>query len=256
MISAWTHFSPRRRLRDCDSVGDGIRLEGPLHVENAGRMSVGNRVHVRSTPAISHLVTGRAGDLQIGDGVFIGHGAAIACHESIQIGADAHIGPFAMIMDTDFHEAGKHDSSGSTGAIVIGPRAKLGARVTVLRGSTIGADAVVAAGSVVKGHIPAGAHVAGVPARIAGVREPEAAGRTVSIDAVCDVVARTFGLATPPHPGATRDDIAQWDSLGMLNLLLSLEQEFDVNIGNESMARVETVSDLLPLLETAALAPA
>lgn len=229
-----------------------MRVEGDLHVQNLGRITLADSVHLRSTPAMSHLVTGPVGNLSIGRGVFIGHGAAIASHETIVIGDGARIGPFVMLMDTDFHEAGKHDSAGSTGAIRIGANARLGARVTVLRGSTIGDGAIVAAGSVVKGDVPAGAHVAGNPARPAGQGTAAAGGREIDLDAVRDVVAYTFGLSQAPAADATRDDVPQWDSLGMLNLLLSLEHAFDVSLGNEAMSRVRTVADLLPMIEAAA----
>ena len=54
----------------------------------------------------------------------------------------------------------------------------LAVRVTVLPGSKIGAGAVISAGSVVDGEIPAGALAGGVPARVlrAAVRAPSADG--------------------------------------------------------------------------------
>ncbi len=241
----------RRALRRCTSVGADVRIEGALHVENQGRITLGDAVVIRSAPAISHLVTGPRGDLRIGTGVVIGHGAAIACHEQITIGNDAQLGPFVMLMDTDFHEAGRHDSTGATGAIHIGAGARLGARVTVLRGSTIGAGAVVHAGSVVKGDVAPGVHVAGNPARIERAGSALDAVRQIDISAVCDVVAHTLGLAAVPLPGDRRDMIAAWDSLGMLNLLLSLEQAFGVSIASDAMLRVACVGDLLGVLERA-----
>ncbi len=254
MNSAWQAFRSRRQLKACTVVGQGVVVEGNLHVQNLGRISLGRGVLVRSTPAMSHLVTGPIGNLTIGEGVFIGHGAAIASHETIVIGDGATLGPFVMLMDTDFHEAGKHDSAGSTGAIHIGRKARLGARVVVLRGSTIGEGAVVAPGSVVKGDVPAGARYAGNPARPESDRDATAGSREIDIEAVRDVVGHTFGLAQAPAADAARDEIEQWDSLGMLNLLLSLEFAFGVSLGSEAMSRVHSVADLVPILEAAAAA--
>lgn len=252
MSAAWFNASAERQLRECNSIGQGIRIDGTLYVQNLGNIVVADRVHVRSTPAQSHLVTGPNGDLRIGAGAFIGHGAAIASHQSIEIGERAQIGPFVMLLDTDFHEAGKHDSAGGTGAIRIGAGARLGARVTVLRGSSIGAGAVVAAGSVVKGDIPPGAYVAGNPARAVGERDAHAGDRAIDLDSVRAVVRRTFGLDALPDSDTSRDDLPQWDSLGTLNLLLSLEEAFGVSISNEAMARIHTVAELSPMLERAA----
>jgi acetyltransferase-like isoleucine patch superfamily enzyme len=50
--------------------------------------------------------------------------------------------------------------------VEIGDGVWLAARVTVLPGSRIGAGAVIAAGSVVAGDIPAGNVAGGIPARI------------------------------------------------------------------------------------------
>jgi len=237
-----------RALRRCTAVGQGVVVEGTLHVENPGRIAIDDGVVIRSTPAMSHLVTGPRGHLRIGRDVVIGHGAAIACHEQITIGDGAHLGPFVMLMDTDFHEAGRHGSAGSTGAIYIGAGARLGARVTVLRGSTIGAGAVVDAGSVVTGSVAPAAHVAGNPARIVTVGGQGDAARALDMVSVCEVVASTFGLPSPLQPDESRDTIAAWDSLGMLNLLLSLEQAFGVSLASEAMVNVSRVGDLLPVL--------
>jgi len=53
-----------------------------------------------------------------------------------------------------------------TGGVSVGQEALVGARAVVLPGITIGADALVGAGAVVAGDVPAGAVVAGVPARV------------------------------------------------------------------------------------------
>lgn len=50
--------------------------------------------------------------------------------------------------------------------IRLGKNVWVGAHATVLKGVTVGDDAVIAAGAVVTKDVPAGAIVAGVPARV------------------------------------------------------------------------------------------
>jgi serine O-acetyltransferase len=53
----------------------------------------------------------------------------------------------------------------------VGDRVTIGAGATLLGGITVGDDALIAAGAVVVADVPAGATVAGVPARVVGGRE-------------------------------------------------------------------------------------
>nr|WP_281368092.1 DapH/DapD/GlmU-related protein [Helcobacillus massiliensis] len=78
-----------------------------------------------------------------------------------------------MFADGVFINSGDHDRRDRsqvrpTGPITIGDGVFLGQRVIVLGGVTIGAGATVGAGAVVTRDVPAGAVVAGVPARPIG----------------------------------------------------------------------------------------
>jgi len=234
----------RFALRKCDEIGDRISLDGAPDIHNLGFISIGSGVGIKSSPIVSHLTTSAAGFLRIQDEVRIGHGASIE--------KGAQIGPFAIIIDTDFHEAGEHDSSGATAPITIGCGAVLGARVTVLRGSSIGAGARVQAGSVVSGPVPPGARVAGVPAREhhgAQTREPTSL--VVTLPDILRVVAETFALRSTPDPDRLPESVEGWDSLGTLNLLLSLEEAFDVKLSGEELFRLRSVGELLEVIEDA-----
>jgi acyl carrier protein len=65
------------------------------------------------------------------------------------------------------------------------------------------------------------------------------------------VVARSFGLSAPPAESTRPDMIDGWDSLGTLNLLLSLEDEFDIRLEPEQFLAVKRVGDLLSIVENA-----
>lgn len=150
-------------------MGQRVTLRGRPAISNDGLLTIGERVRLVSTVAQLELVTLPGGHLEIGDNVFINYGSSLVASNHVKIGNDALIGTHVMVMDCDFHnvEDKSWDTTGSP--IVIEDRAWLGNRSIILKGVTIGHDAVVAAGSVVTRDVPPRTVVAGVPAKV--VRE-------------------------------------------------------------------------------------
>jgi serine acetyltransferase len=241
----------RWRMRACDVVGADLRLEGPPWISNRGRLVVGGGVRISSRPVQSHLVVAPGASLVIGDGVEIGHGAAIAAHARVEIGEGARLGPFVSISDTDFHVAGERDGVPETAPVRIGAGARLGSRVTVLRGSSIGRGAVVLAGSVVSGPVADGAVVSGVPARPTSGAGADHGDPPRAAERVPQVVAEALGLRAPPPEGAGPAAIPEWDSLGALRILLALEDAFAVTLDERSVAGAATVADLARAVDAA-----
>lgn len=249
VLSWLTARRSRHCLRACDDVGADPIVEGSPTIANPGRMRIGERFHLSSVPAASHMVTGPEGVLEIGDDVSIGHGAAVAAHGRVTVGRGTRIDPFVIIMDTDFHVAGDRSGEAQSEPIVIGAGVRIGSHVTVLRGSEIGDGAIVAAGSVVAGKVRAGAVVSGVPAREA-YRQEGASGEPTA-DSVPKVVRQSLGLSETPLLGHGPAEIPQWDSLGALRLLLALEEAFGVTLSEDEVLRVATVADLAGVVDRA-----
>lgn len=159
-------------LRDCDEVGVDTKTYGRPHVENRGRIVIGASVRLASTWAPLELVTAPGGVIEIADGAFLNYGTLVSAHRRVRIGANTMIGNYSIIADTDIPGIGEPAGGPAVEPcpVEIGDGAWLAARVTVLPGTRIGARAVIAAGSVVSGDIPAGATAGGIPARI--LREP------------------------------------------------------------------------------------
>ncbi|MDX6254542.1 MAG: hypothetical protein QOJ11_876 [Frankiales bacterium] len=99
---------------------------------------------------------------------FIGPGSIIAAKQAVTIGRHSQIGDMVTIRD--------HNHRHSTGValgelqfdvrpVVVGDNVWLGSKATLTAGTTVGADALVAAGAVVTRDVPAGVRVGGVPAR-------------------------------------------------------------------------------------------
>lgn len=234
----------RGPLARCDRVGPGATLIGRPRIENLGRIVIGDDLVLTSSPVQSHLVTGRAGVLEIGDGVRIDYGAAISVTSLVSIGDRTRLGPYAMLLDADFHGVADRGAAGETAPIHIGADVSIGSRVTILRGSWIGDGARVLAGSVVSGRVGQGAIVSGVPARsVVGV-SPLKASEPIELPRIQSLVAKTLGLAAEPDPEDGPDDIAAWDSLGALNLLLALEETFEIELPIADVLHAHRVRDL------------
>ena len=240
----------RLRLRRCARVGRRPTVDGSPLVFGGGTVEIGDDFVISAIPVRSHLFAARGARLAMGDRVRISHGAAIATVQRIDIGSDVRIGPYAVISDSDFHKVGDRNAAAEPRPVSIGSGVRLGTRVTVLPGSTIGEGAVVQAGSTVGGEIPAGSVAAGVPAR-----PLRRGGESISSEdpgsAVPFLVMRAFGLAAPPRPDEGPAEIGQWDSFGTLKLIVSLEEELCVTLAADEVARVTRVRDLVSLVDAA-----
>src|SRR6266852_2737771 len=162
-------------LRGCDHVGANSKTYGRPHVENRGRILIGNRVRLNSRWAPVELATGPEGVIEIGDGVFLNYGTLVSARCRVCIGANAMVGNYGIIADTEIPGIGEPPGAPmlEARAVEIGEGAWLAARVTVLPGARIGARAVIAAGSVVSGEIPAGVVAGGIPARVLRASRPQ-----------------------------------------------------------------------------------
>lgn len=118
---------------------------------------IGSRVIVRPRLRVKY-----PWNLTVGDDCWIGEGVWIHNQAPVSIGNDAVVSQDTLIT------TGSHDIA-ETMDLVIRPvriedGAWVAARCVVLQGSDIGADAVVAAGSVVQGILPSGGVYRGNPA--------------------------------------------------------------------------------------------
>ena len=74
------------------------------------------------------------------------------------------------------------------------------------------------------------------------------------IAAVRGLMAETFGVPEQRIGVDTRQsDVAEWDSVGHLNLMLGLEDTFELRLDVEEMGRLTSVEAILDHLETACL---
>jgi acetyltransferase-like isoleucine patch superfamily enzyme len=160
----------------------GILLIG---LASFGLTSTSDTTVIRVRPGASFVVGGRvalqrglrivvdSGVLTIGAGTNVnGLGTKILVAESVTIGSGCTFSWDVQILDNDFHALTVGGvQQPATAPVVIGDRVWVGTRAVILKGVTIGDGAVVAAGAVVTKDVPAGAIVAGVPAKVVGSAE-------------------------------------------------------------------------------------
>ena len=157
-----------------------VLVSGRIFIRNEGkiRIGVGTRINSASwTNPIggndrTYLQIMRGGVLSIGDNSGISN-TAITVAESVNIGRNVFIGAGCKIYDTDFHPIEAEFRFGDTAditrtktkRIIIEDGAFIGGHSIILKGTHIGENSVIGAGSVVAGNIPANEIWAGNPAR-------------------------------------------------------------------------------------------
>jgi acetyltransferase-like isoleucine patch superfamily enzyme len=130
-----------------------------------GKLTIGHNVRIWSNIQQTRISVFKNAEIKIGEGTYI-NGARITAKQFIDIGQHCTIAPDVLIMDSDFHAIGNHNEEGKSAAVIIGNNVWIATRAIVLKGVTIGENAVVAAGAVVTKDVPAYTIVAGNPARI------------------------------------------------------------------------------------------
>jgi acetyltransferase-like isoleucine patch superfamily enzyme len=97
-------------------------------------------------------------------------GTVIGAFAGITIGSNVKCGANTLITDGDWHP--EDPRSGEPRPVVIGDNVWLGVGVMVLKGTKIGENSVIGAGSVVTGEIPANVVAAGNPCKVIRSNNP------------------------------------------------------------------------------------
>jgi maltose O-acetyltransferase len=160
-------------LRDVTTVGEGVRCYGRPRIDNQGVMTIGHHTVLRNVVVPVELASGENATLEIGHDCSINYGVSIGCTKHVSIGARCRIGPYTMIIDTQFHDLYDRTKRPPGTPTVIEADVWLGAKVSVMPGVTIGRGSVVATGAVVTKDVPPFSVVGGVPAKVIDSLDPE-----------------------------------------------------------------------------------
>lgn len=146
------------------SMAPGVRIKGSLVVNGKVKVTIGSGSRLGKRV----LIYG-SGTLTVGRNVSL-NGPWIGCERSITIGDECLISDCA-IADSDYHNLEPHLRHCPPGPkvsapIVIERNVWIGARATVMKGVTIGADSAVGLGCVVRKSVPPSVVVIGNPQQI------------------------------------------------------------------------------------------
>jgi acetyltransferase-like isoleucine patch superfamily enzyme len=146
-----------------------LRTSSPLVPEILRRYgaTVGARANVLS-PLVLHNGKKSFENLALGEDVHVGRDCFLDLKDRIEIGDRATLSMRVTVLthlDVGASALSKRGYAPSHAPVKIGADAYVGAGATLLAGATIGEGALVAAGALVRGDVPPGTLVAGVPAR-------------------------------------------------------------------------------------------
>lgn len=180
------------------SLGKGTVIGRDVTIRQPHRVSIGKATIIDDSAVIDVRTSGGGeGSIEIGDHVLIGRNSLVTTKGgSIKLGNACNISSFCRVATRSKVEIGEsvlvaayvyigcgnhsfEDPSVAIieqpmdvrGGVMIGERAWIGTKATILDGVTIGRNAVVGAHSLVREDVPDNAIVAGVPARLVRMRE-------------------------------------------------------------------------------------
>lgn len=154
---------PTAEVSPLATVGEGTRIWHQAQIRE--KVSIGKNCILGKGVYVDH-------DVRIGDNCKIQNGAMIYSGATLEEGV--FVGPGACIANDRYPRAINPDGTLRTesdwrqGTVMVKRGASLGAGSVVVPNSVIGEWAMVAAGAVVVGDVPAHGLVQGVPARLSG----------------------------------------------------------------------------------------
>lgn len=148
-------------------LGEGVVFEAGVLIFHPENIEIGAGVYVGHQTILKGYYRNR---MVIGEGTWIGQQCFLHSAGGLTIGARVGVGPGVRILTSshrlDRPEGPILDAPLELAAVVVEDGADLGVGAILLPGVRVGRGAQVGAGAVVTEDVPAGAIVAGVPARL------------------------------------------------------------------------------------------
>lgn len=233
------HVQPRRQLR----VGSGVQISPRTIFNHADLIEIGARVHLNTGCALWAGPT--RGRIVLGDDVLFGPDVFV-------ITSNYRFNDGAPVNDQAMDEAD----------VIIGKDVWVGTKSVILPGAQIGDGAIIAAGSMVRGQIPAGAIAGGNPAVVIGWRRgPGGIGDQVTglmsdpNPVVEALVRRELPDSLPQSRFEGRVEDSGIDSFDLITLRTAIETATGLTIPDREWAGCPRLADIarLPALAKAGM---
>ena len=173
VISKFNNFIELKKNCGGVNVGKKTKFHQAVSFWCDGRINIGDKCEFdfnyggRFAFGMCELQTRNKGAvINIGNNVLTNNNLKIIARGTVDIGDDCLIGENVTIMDHNAHgvkPSERRTSAGTVKDVSIGKNVWIGNNVTILPGSKIGDNSILAVGCVVKGNIPANVIVQGNP---------------------------------------------------------------------------------------------
>ncbi len=194
-------------------------------------------------------------NVEIGSNVCIDRGTL----DNTVIGQGTKISNFCQVAHNV--NIGKHCAITSKcmigGSTKIGDYCWIAPCACIINGIEIGPNVVIGMGSVVLESVPADTQVMGNPARVIKklkLDEEVPMDNTQKLasypveDAVAEriraIAAEVLNTEGLPSLDSTPNDLESWDSIGNLNLILAVEEAFQVTLNDEHISEINSLRDM------------
>jgi len=155
-------------------IGDNVVVDDNCLLDAKGTANAGITIGSRVYLGRNSILSCKDGDIVIEDGANIGFNCEIFSGSRVVVGRDTLIAAYCYLIggDHDYADLATPISAQTrvSSGVVVGPACWLGAGVKVLDAVTIGAHAIIGAGSVVKTDVPDYGVAVSRPARVVGSR--------------------------------------------------------------------------------------
>lgn len=125
-----------------------------LYFLGKGTIILGKKVRAHTGVKLRVI---KKGKITVGENSSFNYGCMVFSMDSVKIGNGVEFGPNVLIYDHDHDfrtDGGLKKNKYKTGEVIIGDYSWIGANSIILRGTKIGKNCVVAAGSIINGEYP------------------------------------------------------------------------------------------------------